>query len=203
MQQSAQVKSALRSSPLVNVAVVGFVLGLVLALSVPAVMNFFRIPPLPTLDANTQAYVLLLQGLKTGRYSEAKTKFDVAYSMASDQEIRYLADFFSRNCDLAISSGIGTYEEGNSVEGDIKGLVDGMEKPLDSLSAWVLMFKQWFGDFEKNCNIVDQRYQPQLRTYLQALDARNNASHFSWILFLATPAGLVFYANALRTKTTK
>lgn len=180
--------------------VVCAIVGLVLGFGVPIVTGYFlRPPPVPSLDANSQAYLLLLEGVKEGRYEAAKQMFDQAYSMSNDSEIQYLADYFSQYCQLALNSGIATHAEGDSTEGGVKAMVQGFISPLDGLSAWSLMFKQWFGDFDKNCDIVDARYQPLIRAYFaaqqQAEDAKKNSSHFSWGAFVMTL--LVFFAYAV------
>jgi len=94
-----------------------------------------------------------------------------------------------------------TYEEKDSVEGGVKAFVDGFAKPLDSLSAWSQLAKEWFGDVDNHCTIVDQRYQPRIQSFLAAEDANKNASHFNWWFFIGTP--IVFCLNALYNLGTK
>ena len=148
-----KIKSALRSAPLSSIATWGLILGLVLGFLVPALVGHFQTPPpLPTLDANAQAYVLVLKGLKVGRYSQAQAIFDEAYSAANDSELRYVANYCSRSCGLAIESGVQSHEEASSVEGGAKAFLHGFTAPLSSISAVSLLFQRWFGDLDKNCN---------------------------------------------------
>lgn len=179
----------------------GFCLGMVLAAGIPLIADIIRPKPVPTLDANTQAYVLVLNGIKEGGYSSAKGMFDRAYSMTDDRELRYLANFFSRSCQLALNSGIDTHEEGNTLVGGIKGFVHGFNAPLDSLAAWELIAKEIVGDFDSDCTAVDKRYPPRIQSYLAAVDANKNASRFNWWWFLGTP--IVFAMAALYKIGTK
>jgi hypothetical protein len=133
----------------------GFCLGLALAVGIPLICGIIWPKPVPSLDVNTQAYILILNGIKEGRYSSAKELFDQAYSMTDDSELRYLADFFSKTCQLALNSGIDTHEEGNSLAGGVKAFIRGFTAPLDSLSAWSLLAKECLGDFDKDCTDVD------------------------------------------------
>jgi hypothetical protein len=185
------------SSPKLAAKVFATALGL--GFLFPVIINHFRLPSLPTLDENCLAYVLLLEGCDNGKYADAKPKFDQAYSMSQDPEIRYLADYFSRNCALALKAGIESHEEGNSLEGGIKGGVLGFFSPLDSLTAWDLELKKWFGDFDRNCDLVDARYRPQIRNYLAIENARKNVSHFSWLIFLTVIVSFYWDAVSFRT----
>lgn len=173
----------------------GVFIGFVLALVVPFVSGILWPTPVPSLDANTQAYILIKNGLNEGRYSTAKGLFDQAYSLTDDSELRYLADYFSRVCELALNSGIETHEEGNSLEGGVKGFIDGFTKPLDGLSAWILMAKEWFGDVDKDADDADQHYQPIIQAYIAADEANKNASYFNWWFFIGTPLAFALTAR--------
>lgn len=65
-------------------------------------------------------------------------------------------------------------------------MVAGHVQPFSSVEAGILLAKQHFGDYERNCKIADERYQALTWNYFKAVSQRDNTPYFSWWWVLVT-----------------
>lgn len=156
-------------------------------------------PRVPTLDKNDEAYFYILSGLKCGEYAKAKEMFDWAYSTSDDPQLRYVADYQSRECDLFLKAGITSFEEVGSMEGGIKACVDGFLRPMDGVSALSQLFQEWFGEYRKDCSQIDERYHQRIHDYWATVQNIKNL----WCVLLIVPPFVssfcfVMYARSQR-----
>jgi hypothetical protein len=148
-------------------------------------------PVAPALDSDTSAYLLMLEGLKSGRYAHARQYCQRAYSATSDPDLRYLCDLQSRISDLALKSDIESFDEANSLSGGLKGVTAGFFNPLLGLSAIALGVETAFTDLKAIGERVDSRYEPQIRAYLDAEQLRQQTlTQSSWLFWLSLPVSI-------------
>ncbi len=166
------------TSKQIQYTVVGAVVGVILAFISSALL----------LDTNTKAYVVLLQGLRSGRYETCKECSDRAYSMTNDNELRYIADFFSRSSKIALDYNIQTFDA-SLMEVVVKSVLTGYLNPIkalkDSLEAWILLAKMHFGDYKTNIDLIDGRYPWRVPT----------EKILFWLLLIVTPVCSCVYAG--------
>jgi hypothetical protein len=129
----------------------------------------------PVEDSNLEAYLLLDQVGKLGRFDAMKTIGDQAYDKATDPELRQLASIVSRLAELNIRAGIRTVEEVNSLSGGLKALVTGFFNPLLGLEGAGATLEVLSTDFRALATQVDARYQPRLSAQQRARTAGSMA----------------------------
>ena len=74
---------------------------------------------------------------------------------------------------------------------------------MSGLAAGSQLIKLYWGDYQKDCIIVDSRYQQQVNEYLAAIETRQNASRFYWTVFFGVPLVILFYASELKKQQMK
>ena len=172
--------------------------GLLFGLGIAFVVHFivwYLGPALPTLDANTEAYIYVLEGLKAGHYAKAKEMFDWAYSTTDDPELRYVADYNSRQCDLFLKAGVTSFEETGTMGANMKALEAGFTQPLNGISALGQLIEVHLGDYQNDCSIVDERYHQKIHDYWTAIQTRKS---IYYILLFAPPvvSAVLFFIYA-------
>ncbi len=181
------------------IALKGLCYGLFFAGIIHEIVYYFG-PSRPTIDTNTQDYWYIVKGLQTGQYEKAIEMFDWAYSNSDDPELRYVADFYSKLYRGILNTGVKSNDEAKSLEGKIKISVYGFLNPASGLSAAEIMLKKRFGDFDKDCSIVDERYQRRIHDYWAAIQHLK----YLWDITILVPPIVssfcfVMYARIKRT----
>jgi len=156
-------------------------------------------PTVPELDANTKAYALLLEGTRSGVFSEAIPLFKRAHSIADDPDIRFMSDWLIRAASMNLKIGIETAEETSSFSGAMKGFARGFFDPITSLESLGLTIESIFTDADAVWERLDERYLSTWLNYLRMKQESENSSNKFWVVFIIVASIGLWLGFANRT----
>jgi hypothetical protein len=116
----------------------------------------------PALTNNLQAYLLFCQGYANQNYGELQNRAAQASQLASDPDLKKVADYISRDAALHLKAGVTTFPEANSFTGGIKAIAASLSNPGLSLESTGMLVESIFIDPKKLIVQVNARYQPLL-----------------------------------------
>lgn len=148
----------------------------------------------PSDDGNLSAYQVLVAGCESGDYEAMRACAEAAIQISNDADIEKCAGFFLRTSEIAIESGIRTFEENNSFSGFVKGFITAYLNPLVGIKAAIVAVEQFFvkNSFER----VDAKYLP---LWEQQIFAGKAAFWVAAIVFIA----MLLFARAKREQISR
>lgn len=117
----------------------------------------------PAITNNLQAYLLFCEGYANQNYSELQNRAAQAARIATEPELKKVADYISRDAALHLKAGVTTFPEADSFTGGIKAIAASLNNPGFSLESTGMLFESLFIDPNKLIDQVDARYQPLLQ----------------------------------------
>ena len=163
-----------------------------LAWTASAIVTWALAPPV---DNNLEAYLLLAQAAKSGRFDVAKDCADRAYSLATDPELRRMADVVSRMTDCCLRCGWRTCEEADSPSGLIKGILTGVFRPDLAVEACGITLDVLATDWQG----IDQRYNFRHQQVMQVRRRSKVAGFVTfWALLISGAIAVAVYRDRIR-----
>ena len=122
----------------------------------------------PDIDNNAKAYAKLAQTALCVRYSEKQALAEEALSLATDPEIRSVADILVRSARVSIGAGSETPEEANSFGGLGQAFLTGFLNPMKAIEGAGLSLDVLFGNWDAAEASLDSKYKPVFKSYNRA-----------------------------------
>lgn len=140
-----------------------------------SLLTYHVLKPAETNDL--QAYQLICQGNQSQELADLQIYSTQAAQIATDKELKKLADFISRISTAVLNNGVTKKAETTSLTGFIKVATSMGINPSAFLEGAALTIEGLLVDYEKIGQQVDARYQPLLRK-------QQEASKWSMMVFL-------------------
>jgi len=131
------------------------------------------------LDNNALAYLALRDAAGSGSFRKVISVVPDVLKQADDGDLLKLTGMFTRSAEMALKTGVETFDETDSPVGALKSFVYGILHPADGFSGGLGLVLDSFS-IESVEEKVESRYEPQITSHIER---RNRAELVGRVTF--------------------